>query len=153
MLKRTRRAFTLLELIVVIIILGILAALAIPTFLKVIQKSKYATVAQTAASLDNDAVALAAFNQQSAAATPPTGSAAAGAVAGGPTTNGYVNEALAELGSNASGVATTWTAANGTVANDYVVHQVNHTTSVCLTLSAQENQAGTIKDITPGTTC
>jgi prepilin-type N-terminal cleavage/methylation domain-containing protein len=52
---------TLLELIVVIVILGILAAIAIPTFLKVIQNSKDASSTETANSLSHDATALAAF--------------------------------------------------------------------------------------------
>jgi len=60
--------FTLLELIVVIVILGILALLAIPTFTNVISKSHYASLVATGESLDHDATALAAYDQQSAAA-------------------------------------------------------------------------------------
>jgi type IV pilus assembly protein PilA len=61
MLKRTRKGMTLLELIVVIVILGILAAIAIPTFLAVINKSKYSSLETTAHAVDSDALALAGF--------------------------------------------------------------------------------------------
>jgi prepilin-type N-terminal cleavage/methylation domain-containing protein len=66
MLARTRKAFTLLELIVVIVILGILAALAIPTFAAVIARSKVKTDEAAALSLGRDAIALAAFDSAKA---------------------------------------------------------------------------------------
>jgi prepilin-type N-terminal cleavage/methylation domain-containing protein len=56
---------TLLELIVVIVILGILAAIAIPTFQSIITKSHNAAVEQTASAIDHDALALAAFTNSS----------------------------------------------------------------------------------------
>jgi prepilin-type N-terminal cleavage/methylation domain-containing protein len=62
MLNRTRKGMTLLELIVVIVILGILAAIAIPTFEAVIGKSKTQSASTTAAAIGDDASALAAFD-------------------------------------------------------------------------------------------
>jgi prepilin-type N-terminal cleavage/methylation domain-containing protein len=62
MLNKSKKAFTLLELIVVLVVLGILAALAIPSFAKV-QKNAAATVAMsTAKSIARDAAALGAQN-------------------------------------------------------------------------------------------
>ena len=67
MLNRNKKAFTLLELIVVLVVLGILAALAIPSFAKV-QKNAAATVAiSTAKSIARDASALGAQNIGSSA--------------------------------------------------------------------------------------
>ena len=67
MLNKSKKAFTLLELIVVLVVLGILAALAIPSFAKV-QKNAAATVAMsTAKSIARDAAALGAQNLGSSA--------------------------------------------------------------------------------------
>ena len=57
--NRRRRGFTLLELVVALVVLGILAALAIPTYLTVIDNAKVATANSTALSVSEDAVALA----------------------------------------------------------------------------------------------
>jgi prepilin-type N-terminal cleavage/methylation domain-containing protein len=55
------KAFTLLELIVVIVILGLLAALAIPTFARVVSRSYDSTTSATVASGLRDARALMSF--------------------------------------------------------------------------------------------
>ena len=62
MLSRSKKAFTLLELIVVIVVLGILAALAIPSFTTVKQKSADKVAYNTAASIYRAASAAAAFD-------------------------------------------------------------------------------------------
>jgi prepilin-type N-terminal cleavage/methylation domain-containing protein len=59
------RAFTLLELIVVIVILGVLALIAIPTFSAVIERSKTSAAQRSAEAIGRNALALAAFDQQS----------------------------------------------------------------------------------------
>lgn len=61
-LKKARKGFTLLELIVVIVILGILAAIAIPTFASVITKSKDASSTQSLRSLNRNVLAIAGFD-------------------------------------------------------------------------------------------
>lgn len=79
---RRRLGITLLELIVVVVVLAILSAIAIPTFLSTIGKSKYAALETTASAIGKDATALAlatqsAPTQTDAAYTPspplPTG--------------------------------------------------------------------------------
>ena len=58
----SKKAFTLLELIVVLVILGIFAALAIPSFNKVQQNSVASVTSSTAKLLARDANALGAQN-------------------------------------------------------------------------------------------
>jgi prepilin-type N-terminal cleavage/methylation domain-containing protein len=62
MQKRMFKAFTLLELIVVVIVLGILALVAVPAFTGVISNSTGSVVENTAKAIARDANALAAFN-------------------------------------------------------------------------------------------
>jgi len=62
MQKRMFKAFTLLELIVVVIVLGILALVAVPAFTGVINNSAGSVVENTAKAIARDANALAAFN-------------------------------------------------------------------------------------------
>lgn len=59
MLKRLKRAFTIMELVVVIAVIAILAAVLIPTFSNVVQNAKVSNDTQTASTLN---VALAAYN-------------------------------------------------------------------------------------------
>lgn len=63
MTRATRKAFTLIELIVVFVILGILALIAIPKFLQIENLAHFASVATTAQSVEDEAVALGAFTQ------------------------------------------------------------------------------------------
>jgi prepilin-type N-terminal cleavage/methylation domain-containing protein len=63
-IHRPRRAFTLLELVVALVVLGILSALAVPTYLTVISNSKMAVATSTAVSAATDAVAIAAIEEQ-----------------------------------------------------------------------------------------
>ena len=62
MLNRTRKAFTLLELIVVVVVLGILALIAVPTFRSVIDSSAGSVAEQSAGSVARNANAIAAFD-------------------------------------------------------------------------------------------
>jgi prepilin-type N-terminal cleavage/methylation domain-containing protein len=59
MLKRTRKAFTLLELIVVVIVLGILALIAVPTFRSVTNNASASVAESTAGAIARNANALA----------------------------------------------------------------------------------------------
>jgi MSHA pilin protein MshA len=133
MLKRTRKGMTLLELIVVIVILGILAAIAIPTFAQVISKSKTNVAETSASALDHDAMALAAFDQQGAGYV---GSGTSFTVTS-PSTSAYpyVAQAASELPSGA-------TVVEGVNAGNFVVTADG--ASVCYTPSTVDGQSGTI---------
>ena len=60
MLNRTKKAFTLLELIVVLLVLGILAAIAVPTFATVKQNAAERTFQTSAEAIARNATAIAA---------------------------------------------------------------------------------------------
>jgi prepilin-type N-terminal cleavage/methylation domain-containing protein len=62
MIARSKKAFTLLELIVVVVVLGILAALAIPSFSTVKRTSVEKVAFNSASSILRNAKALAAFD-------------------------------------------------------------------------------------------
>jgi prepilin-type N-terminal cleavage/methylation domain-containing protein len=60
MINRTKKAFTLLELIVVLLVLGILAAIAVPTFNTVKTNSAKRSAQTTAEGIARNADAIAA---------------------------------------------------------------------------------------------
>lgn len=60
MINRTKKAFTLLELIVVLLVLGILAAIAVPTFNTVKSNSAKRSAQTTAEGIARNADAIAA---------------------------------------------------------------------------------------------
>lgn len=61
MLQRVKKAFTLVELIVVVVVLGIIAALAIATFATVRENAACSVALQTAEGIARNANAIAAF--------------------------------------------------------------------------------------------
>jgi len=94
MLNRTMKAFTLLELIVVLLVLGILAAIAVPTFNTVKKNSAEKTFQASAEAVARNANAIAAT-----------------ATTGGETTLDHVEDAAGET----SGVSDTGGVLSGTV--------------------------------------
>jgi len=109
---RTRKAFTLLELIVVVVVLGILALIAVPSFAGVINGTRGSVAENTAKTIARDANALATFN--TGAATNETSQAnidAALAEATLSTTDGWVTSsstAGAEIALTKNGATSTY---------------------------------------------
>ena len=73
MLNKVKKAFTLLELIVVIVVLGILAALAVPTFSTVKEKSADSIATKNAQAVQRDFDAQAALAASDSTVTPTAG--------------------------------------------------------------------------------
>ena len=73
MLNKTKKAFTLLELIVVIVVLGILAAIAVPTFGTVKDKSADSIATKNAQAVQRDFDAQVAIAASDSTVTPTAG--------------------------------------------------------------------------------
>jgi len=131
MLKRTRKAFTLLELVVAIVVLGILAALAVPAFTQVITNSKKSTATESALSISRDAVAIAATS-------------------GGPASSADVNTAITESTNTPVSVSSNLTTVTGQPnVVKYSVVNGSSSTTVCVTIPAIINATPTYY----GSTC
>ena len=126
MLTRTRKAFTMLELIVVIVILGILALLAIPTFNAVIGRAKESNVKAAAASFDRTGRALSGFDQDP------------------PNTKSHVDEAVGEATTSGVTAAPVQRGAAVGFYEDVTITQDGAV--VCLTLGTVSGAKGTIND-------
>jgi len=121
MKMRTRKAFTLLELTVAIVVLGILAALAIPTFAAVISGARGNTAIASAMSVSRDAVAIAAQSNLAVSSgnlTTAAGEASGVTVSsniGAAGSGGVAKFAVVTAGGNSVNVCVTEpTAVNGT---------------------------------------
>jgi prepilin-type N-terminal cleavage/methylation domain-containing protein len=93
MLQRVKKAFTLVELIVVVVVLGIIAALAIATFATVRENAACSVALQTAEGIARNANAIASFE-------------------GTGTTGDHINTAAGEA---VNGGSSTWDNATDTV--------------------------------------
>jgi type IV pilus assembly protein PilA len=115
-----RKAFTLLELIVVVVVLGILAALAIPSFSTVKQSAADKVAVQSAESVVRNAKALAAFD-------------------GAALSDAYVDQAGAEIGVKYNSSTNTVTISSG---GETGAASINATTGA-VTVSAATNGGNT----------
>jgi len=127
MMNRSKKAFTLLELIVVVVVLGILALVAVPSFKGVIDNTRGSVAEQTARSIARDANALAAFN---------TGAAT------NETSNANIDAATAEANLlEADGWTVDTAEANGA---DITLAKNGETTTYCISVTAGSPDRATV---------
>jgi type IV pilus assembly protein PilA len=116
MVKKAQAGFTLIELMIVVAIIGILAAVAIPAYSDYTVKAKVANALSAAGSLKT-AVALCAqesgdvtnCNTATAAANLPTFTPTKEVTGATVTTAGIITLTLADIGKNTSGSTITMT--------------------------------------------
>jgi type IV pilus assembly protein PilA len=120
--RRSSKGFTLLELIVVVVVVGVLALIAVPSFSGVINGTSASTVEATASGIVRDATSLAAFNSgASVNVVSDTNVDAAVAEAALNTANGWTVDTSAGTGAtisltkNGKECSTTITVAAGAV--------------------------------------
>ncbi|GGE61578.1 prepilin-type cleavage/methylation domain-containing protein [Massilia psychrophila] len=127
MVKKAQAGFTLIELMIVVAIIGILAAVAIPAYSDYTVKAKIANALSSGGVLKN-AVAMCA-QETGSVATCTSGTAAANipaftatkeVTAGTVLANGVVQLTLADIGSGTSGLLITMTPTLGTSAMTWV---------------------------------
>jgi MSHA pilin protein MshA len=94
MLNRTKKAFTLLELIVVLLVLGILAAIAVPTFATVKENAAERTFQATADAIARNAAAIAASTNDGANNVDGTDVTAAAGEAGVTWASGVLSDTV-----------------------------------------------------------
>ena len=125
MLNRTRKAFTLLELIVVVVVLGILALIAVPTFRSVIDSSAQSVAEQSAGTIARNANAIAAFD-------------------GGATTGNGVTSHLGIAQGEYTGSGVTVTVGTSTNVVHVLVASGGSTGEACVTLTGTPAIAGIV---------
>ncbi len=107
--KKNKKAFTLIELIVVIAIIGVLIAILVPTMTGFVNDARVATANANARTIYSVAQAQATFNQTT------TGTAVADGTYNESSTDAFSTAVRSQVGDLATGATYTITVAGGAV--------------------------------------
>lgn len=124
MFQRFRtKGFTLIELIAVVVVLGVLAALAVPTFSAVKRSSLEQTVTRSAEAVVNEASALASFN-------------------GDPIGNAYIDQSLTDLDGSKDADPSDGSAATISITRGGITATASIANDGSITVTTSESQGG-----------